>query len=245
MKKENDDFASIDHKTANMVKKQLNQTASLISDNNDAITYLKMGELNESYSLLSEAAATLQKIIREQPTKSAPSRLKFQWNDLMYSNADYVFTSSNQTIVPFLFQRCLTVEMPRKREIRANKLCPFGLCSILRYNLALVAHLLGIQKDEHGKSYLQEAKLLYGMVSAYVQSRQCSAAYTVLLMGIWNNQGCIYMELGMQKQANSCLDLLRRLLMSTKVSSKKFPGWRHFYLNLVILEQQRSVAVAA
>ena len=138
--------------------------------------------------------------------------------------------------------------MPRKREIRANKLCPLGLCWVLHYSLALVAHLLGTQKSESGKSHLQEAKRLYGMVCTYVQSRRCSADDTVLLlvrMCIWNNMGCIYMELGMQKQANSCLDLLRRLLMSTKVSSKKFPGWGYFYLNLVILEQQRSVAVAA
>jgi hypothetical protein len=48
MKKENDDFASVDHKTASMVKKQPNQNASLIATNNDAITCLKLGKLNES-----------------------------------------------------------------------------------------------------------------------------------------------------------------------------------------------------
>jgi hypothetical protein len=135
--------------------------------------------------------------------------------------------------------------MPRKREIRANKLCPFGLCSILQFNLAQVAHLLGIQKGEYGKSYLQEAKILYDMVSAYVQCRRCSADYTVLLMGIRNNQISIYMELGMEEQATNVLDLLRRLLMSTRPSRNKLPGWRYFYLNLVTLEMRRSVAAAA
>jgi tetratricopeptide (TPR) repeat protein len=229
-----------------MVKKQPNQTVSLIASNNDAITHLKMGELNESYSLLSEAVASLQKMIREeQLPKSTPFRPNFRWTDLTKSNADYVFKSSNQSFLPFLFQRCLIVDMPRKREIRANNLCPFSLCLILDYNLALVAHILGVQKEEYGRAYLQEAKVLYGMVSAHLQSRRCSADYIVLLMGIWNNQGCIYMELGMKEQAKSCLDLLRRLLMSTKASSKKFLGWRYFYLNLVVLEQQRSVAAAA
>jgi tetratricopeptide (TPR) repeat protein len=232
-----------------MVKKQPNQTASLIiATNNDAIIYLQMGELNESYSLLSEAVTNLKKMIRKKPPKESTAfRPKFQWNDLTYSNANYAFKSSNQSVLPFLFQRCLTIDMPRKRESRANKLCPLSLCSILHYNLALVAHLLGVQKDEcGGKSYLQEAKMLYGAVSAYVQSRRgCSADYTVLLMGIWNNQGYMYMELGMEEQATNCFDLLRRLLMRTRASGNKLPVWRYFFVNLVTLENRRSVAAAA
>ena len=230
-----------------MAKRQPNQAASLAATNNDAIAYLKMGELNESYSLLSEAVISLHKIIREEkpPPKSTPFHPNFQWNDLTYSNTNYVFKSSEQSGLPFLFQRCLTVDIPRKREIRSNNLCPFGLSSILHYNLALVAHLLGIQKAEYGKSYLQEANRLYGMVSAYVLSRRCSANYTVLLMGIWNNQGCIYMEFGMEEQATKCLDRLRKLLMITKAFSNKLPGWKYFYLNLVTLEKQRLVAAAA
>jgi tetratricopeptide (TPR) repeat protein len=230
-------------------KQQLpNQTADLIATNNDAIAYLKMGELNSSYSLLTEAVATLEKLIREQPPKNTPFRYIFQWNDVTYSVANYVLQSSEeQSGLPFLFQICITVDMPRKREIRANKLCPFGLCWVLHYNLALVAHILGIQKaQQSGESYLQEAKRLYGMVCTYVQSsRGCSADYTALLMGMWNNQGCIYMELGMEEQANYCLDRLRKLLMSTRASSNKLPGWGYFYLNLVTLEKQRSVATAA
>jgi tetratricopeptide (TPR) repeat protein len=233
-----------------MVKKQRNQTASLIATNNDAIAYLKMGELNESYSLLSEAVATLQKMIREQPPESTHVRYNFQWNDLTYSNANCVFKSLDQSSLPFLFQRCLTVDMPtRKREIRANKLCPIGLCRMFHYNLALVAHLLGIKKGESGKLYLQEANRLYGMVSAAIQQsrRLCSSSvgYTVLLMGIWNNQGCVYMELGMDEQATHCLDLLRKLLMSKKASINQLPGWSYFYFNLVTLEKQRLVAAAA
>jgi hypothetical protein len=233
-----------------MVKETPNQTASLIATNNDAIVYFKMGELNESYSLLSEAVAALQNMIREQPPpKSTPVlRYNVQWNDLTYSSGNYVLESPDQSNgLPFLFQRCLTVDMPRKREIRANKLCPFGLFPILHYNLALVAHLLGIQKAEHGKSYLQEANRLYGVVSADVQSRRCSAGSTaVLLMGIWNNQGCIYMELGMEeRQATQILEILCKLLMSTGVSSNQLPGWRYLYLNLVILQKQRLVAAAA
>ena len=231
-----------------MVNQQPNQTAySLIVTNNDAVVYLKMGELNESYSLLSEAVDTLQKMIREPLSfKSTHARYSFQWNDLTYSNANYVFELSDQSGLPFLFQRCLTVDMPRKREIRANKFCPFGLFPILHYNLALVAHLLGIQKAEYGKSYLREANSLYGIVSADVRSRRCSADCTVLLMGIWNNQGCIYMESGMEEaQATHCLDLLRKLLVSTRSSRSQLPGWRYLYLNLVALEKQRSVAAAA
>jgi tetratricopeptide (TPR) repeat protein len=231
-----------------MVKGQSNQTASLISTNNDAVAYLNMGELNESYSLLLEAVATLQIMIREQPrptVESTPLRYKLQWNDLTQSNANYAFESMDQSGLPFLFQRCLSVDMPKKREIRANKLCPFGLCPILHYNLALVAHLIGIQKAEKGKSYLHEANRLYSMVSADVQSGRCSAGHTVLLMGIWNNQGCIYMELGMEERATQRFDLLRKLLMSTRASSNQLPGWRHLYFNLAILEKQRSVAAAA
>jgi tetratricopeptide (TPR) repeat protein len=231
-----------------MVKIQPNQTASLIATNNDAIAYLKMGDLNESYLLLSEAVATLQKLIREQPPKSTPFRYNFRWNDLTYSIANYVLKSSEQQRgLPFLFQRCLTVDMPRKRDIRANKLCPFGLYCVLHYNLALAAHLLGIQKAKSGKSYLQEAKRLYGMVCIHVLSRRCSADNTVLvlLMGIWNNQGCIYTELDMEEQANSCLDRLRKLLIKTRASSNKLPGWNYFYLNLVTLERHRLVAAAA
>ena len=242
-------FPSIDpNNTANMVKKQPNQTASLIAINNDAIAYLKMGELNESYSLLSEAVATLQNLIREQPPKSTPFRYNFQMNDLSYSIANCVFKSSEQSGLAFLFQRFITIDMPRKGEIRADKLGPSGLCWVLDYNLALVAHLLGIKKAESGKLYLQEAKRLYGMVCTKVQSRQSSFDYTVLLlvlMGIWNNQGCICMELGMEEQANNCLDRLRKLLMSTIASSNKLSGWTYFYLNLVTLEKQRSVAAAA
>jgi hypothetical protein len=246
--------ALIDHKNtvSMMVKEQSNQTASLIATNNDAIVYLKMGELNESYSLLSKAVATLQKMIREPATpKSTPVlRYNFQWNDLAYSNANEVFESSDQDSgLPFLFQRCLTVDMPRKRDIRANKVCPFGLCPILHYNLALVAHLLGIQKAEYGKSYLQEANRLYGMVSADIQSRTCLAGSNAvhLGMGIWNNQGCIYIELGVEEhQATHILDLLRKLLMITGSSrSNQLPGWRYMYLNLVIMEKHQSVAAAA
>jgi tetratricopeptide (TPR) repeat protein len=229
-----------------MVKKQPDQTVSLIAANNDAIVYLKMGELEESYSVLSEAVATLQKLIREQPPKSTPFRYNFQWNDLTNSIARCVFKSSEQSGLPFLFQRFVAIDMPRKREIRANKLCPFGLCWVLHYNLALAAHLLGIQEAKSGKLYLEEAKRLYGMVCTYAQSRRYSADYyTVLLMGILNNQGCIYMELDMEEQANKCLDRLRTLLMNTKESNSTMPGWRYFYLNLVILEKRRLVAPAA
>ena len=229
-----------------MVKKVQDQTASLIATNNDAIAYLKMGELNESYSLLSEAVATLQKLIREQPPKSTPFRCNFQCIDLTHSIANCVLKSSEQTVLPFLFQKGLTVDMPRRREMRANKLCPLSLCWILHYNLALVAHLLGIRKAGYGKSYLEEANRLYGMVASYIQSRRCSADYyTVLLMGIWNNRGCISMELGMEDQVTKCLDRLRNLLHRTKASRNKLPAWRYFYLNLVALEKQRTVAAAA
>jgi hypothetical protein len=239
--------------TVNMVKERSNQTASLIATNNNAIVYLKMGELNESYSLLSKAVATLQNVIREPAPapKSAPVlRYNFRWHNLAHSNANDEFDSTEQESgLPFLFQRCLTVDMPRKQDIRANKLCPFGLCRILHYNLALVAHLLGIQKAEYGKSYLQEANRLYGMVSANIQSRRCLAgSNAVLLMGIWNNQGCIYIALGMKEyQATHILDILRKLLMITGLSSRsnQLPGWRYLYLNLVILEKQGSVAAAA
>jgi hypothetical protein len=103
--------------------------ASLIATTNDAIVYLKMGELNESYSLLSEAVATLQKMIREPANPKSTPVLRYnflRWNDLAYSNANDVFDSTDQESgLPFLFQRCLTVEdMPRKRDIRANKVCP-------------------------------------------------------------------------------------------------------------------------
>jgi tetratricopeptide (TPR) repeat protein len=231
-----------------MVKKELDQTAcSLIATNNDAIAYLKRGELNESYSLLSEAIAALQQLIREPPPpKSTTFRYKFRWTDLRHSIANYVLKSSEQQSgLLFLFQKCLNVDMPRKREIGVNKLCPFGISWILHYNLALVTHLLGIQKAEYGKPYLQEAKRLYGIVSTYVQSRRCSADYAVLLMGIWNNQGCMYLELGMEEHATNCLDRLRILLKCTRPSRNKMPTWRYFYLNLVTLEKQRSVAAAA
>jgi hypothetical protein len=246
--------ASIDHNnTVSMVKEQPNQAASLIVKNNDAVIYLQMGELNESYSLLFEAVAILQDMIRERPPPPQSAlvlRYNFRWQDITHSNANHIpFESSDQSDgLPFLFQRCLSVDMPRKRDIRAHKFCPFGLCHILHYNLALVAHLLGIQKDEDGKSYLQEANFLYGMVSADVQSRPSSAGFaaTELLMGIWNNQGCIYIELGMEEhQATYILDVLRKLLMGTGASSNQLPGWRYMYLNLVILEKQRSVLAAA
>jgi hypothetical protein len=235
-----------------MVKEQPNQTASLIATNNDAVIYLQMGQLDESYSLLSEAVATLQNMIREQPPspESSPAlRYNFRWIDLTaYSNANDGFESSDQRSgLPFLFQRCLTVDMPRRREIRANRLCPIGLFPILHY-LALVAHILGIQKAEYGKSYLQEANRLYIMVSAYVHSRRFSAgsAAEAMLMGIWNNQGCIYVELGIEEhQATQILDVLRKLLMSTRAPSNQLPGWRYLYLNLVVMETQRTAPAAA
>jgi hypothetical protein len=71
------------------------------------------------------------------------------------------------------------------------------------------------------------------------------AGYTVLLMGIWNNQGCICMELGMEEQATQRFDLLRKPLMSTRASSNQLPGWRHLHVNLTIIEKQRLVTAAA
>jgi hypothetical protein len=189
-----------------MVKEQPNQTASLTATNNDAVICLQMGQLDESYSVISEAVATLQNMIREQPPLPEGSPVfpyNFRWIDFTAcSNANYGFEASNQRSgLPFLFQRCLTVDMPRRREIRANRLCPFGLFPILHCNLALVAHILGVQKAECGKSYLQEANRLCGTVSAYVRLRGFSAgsAAEALLMGIWNNQGCIFIELGMEE----------------------------------------------
>jgi hypothetical protein len=237
-----------------MVKEQPIQTASLIATNNDAVIYLQMGQLDESYSLISEAVATLQNMIREHqrptPERSPVLRYNFRWIDVTaYLNANDGFESSNQESIPFLFQRCLTIDMPRRREIRANRLCPLGRFPILHYNLALVAHILGIQKAEYGKSYLQEANRLYGLVSAYVHSGRFSAgsAAAVLLMGIWNNRGCIYIELGIEEhEATQILDVLRKLLMSTRASSnQQLPGWRYLYLNLVIMETQRTVPNAA
>ena len=233
-----------------MVNKNKNKTASLIGANNDAIVYLKMGNLKEAYSVLSEAVADLQRLTQEQPPKRTPFRFKFRWTDLTDTIADCVFKSSeHQNGLLFLFQRCLTIDMPRKREIWANTLCPYGICFILHYNLAVVAHLIGIQKGDRGLSYLRQANRLYGMVSAHVVSRRGSADYTavhvVLLMGIWNNQGRICMELGMEELAAKWLDRLTKLVMSTRVSRNKLPGWWYFYLNLVTTKTQRLVAAAA
>jgi hypothetical protein len=202
-----------------MVKEQQpNQTASLIATNNDAVIHLQMGQLDESHSLISEAVATLQNMIREQPPppESSPVlRCDFRWIDLTaHSNANDGFESSDQNGLPFLFQRCPRVDMPRRQEIRANRLCPFGLFPILHHNLALVAHVLGIQKAEYGKACLQEANRMYGMASAYVRSRRFSAdsAAAALLMSIWNNQGCIYIELGVEEhEATHVLDVFAAL----------------------------------
>jgi hypothetical protein len=82
---------------------------------------------------------------------------------------------------------CRHTQKTRKREIRADKLCLlFGLFPILQYDLALVALHLSVFKKPDMASRI--SKKLIGCTG---WSLPVGSA-TALLMGIWNNQGCIY-----------------------------------------------------
>jgi hypothetical protein len=113
----------------------------------------------------------------------------------------------------------------------------------MKYNLALATHLLGIESGARGRAYLTEAYNLYESMKQKVEAKTSSEYNSMLLMGILNNQGCIYHQLDMDAQASECLRRVHSVMLS-KPGIQKFPRCHCFFLNIMLLKRS-SIAAAA
>jgi hypothetical protein len=74
--------------------------------------------MNHTLTTLGSRRSFAQDEIQEQPPKCTPFvDSNFRWNDLTYSNANYVFESSDQSGLFVSLSKIMsnTVDMPRKR----------------------------------------------------------------------------------------------------------------------------------
>jgi tetratricopeptide (TPR) repeat protein len=251
------------------MKKKLNRLnphlVDIVDLNNDSIAYLKLGEPQEAYRLLSEALDLLQESASLRQPGVMPTRngYGFQWKDVgvgigstntclarnpkqQPSAAATGASADAETQGFFLFRKGLSIQMPTKRELRREIFCPFGLLWALNYNLALTCHILAIGKDDSTRNNLfREALQLYDFVLSYLEQQKPTLHFTILLMGVLNNKGFIYQELGLTEDERCCFSVLKCLLESTQKTNGALGWWRHFHLNILSLEQQGNFAAAA
>ena len=242
----------------------------IVDLNNDSISYLKWGEPEEAYKLLSEALDLLQLSSSTQkpgqgirmPTRNGYG---FQWRDVgtacfstVDSTADPRSDCAKSSTPPpstcvdteshgfFLFHKGLSIQMPSKKDLRREVFCPFGLLWALNYNLALTCHMLALGRSGIPRqNLLREALQLYDFVLSYLQQQRPSLHFTILLMAILNNKMFLCQDLSMEEDERCCFSVLKSLIDSTKKTNASLSWWRHFYLNIFSLEQQGALAAAA
>lgn len=227
--------------------------------NNDALACLKIGELSEAYSLLNEASITLKKAIANEgesspfpcyastPVCGSYYRYDNISNQVLEKNnsglSNYQFGSSS------LFLHGVLIDSDIPLDTEESSLDRIWL--IVNYNLALVAHLVGIHlfasNKSQGMKYVERAYQLYKTVRRAIET--CFFQnFGMLFMAVLNNQACICTELGMIEHASVYWSRLSSQLDAISQESSKNSMIEHscsrFSLNLFIFRGVNSAAAA-
>jgi hypothetical protein len=113
------------------------------------------------------------------------------------------------------------------------------------YNLAFMHHwravFLGIS------SGLLKALQMYELVARIIQPKDCGPEFENLTMAIWNNMGHVHSQLFQLKEARTCFDQLRLLLVQRDDILHWLPkkDYETFFLNAMFQGSELHLASAA
>ena len=243
------------------VQRNMSTVKRCIPLNNDALVFLKIGELAEAYSLLNEASITLKKAIEDEGTVSPfpccsysskpPCGSYFIYDDLscLVEKDNMGIPSSYQFGSSSLFLHGVLIDSDIPLGTQESSLDRIWL--IVNYNLAVAAHLLGIHlfasKKPAGRQYLERSYQLYKTVRRAIET--CFFQnFGMLFMAVLNNQACICTDLGMIDHASIYWSKLSSQLDAISEESSKNSMIEHscnrFSLNLFIFRGVKSAAAA-
>jgi hypothetical protein len=199
--------ASARSETTQVKMQQLEECVQL---NNDALYYIKIGEIAEAHELLHEAESILQKMIIQQQRDSIVTTSQFdvdyeryfKWMDVSRVLANSNDLSSPRSFSLFLHGVWIDSGIPLSTMSTDDS----GLATIrliVQFNFALSCHLLGIQRltgsSRSDVSNSQEVCQLYQMIQLALDSwaiiPKSSEFGMLMLVAVLNNHACIYSEL--------------------------------------------------
>jgi tetratricopeptide (TPR) repeat protein len=242
---------------------QMKQSVTVVEQciplNNDALIYLEMGEVQESYKLLKEASSLLQRAIHAENTSTSSchsikpfSGNYYKWKNLSYMAETFLDPSSANLQIgsSCLFFYALWIEQQIPLGTADSNLARIWL--IVNYNLALATHLLAMQHlgkhPPRGMRYLQEADRLYKTVQQAIETC-CFQHFGMVALAVLNNQACMFTELGMRSQASSywtrlCSELYSVSKESRMRNSTLYQQCQRFSLNLCIFRGTNTATAA-
>jgi hypothetical protein len=183
------------------------QLEECVQLNNDALYYIKIGEIAEAHELLHEAESILQKMMIQQQRDIGTTcqfdvdyERYFKWMDVSSVLATNDL-SSPRSFSLFLHGVWIDSGIPLSTVSTDER----GLASIwliVQFNFALSCHLLGIQRLSRSRSDVsnsQQVCQLYQMIQLALDSwpiiPKSSEFGMLMLVAVLNNQACIYSEL--------------------------------------------------
>eukprot|EP00980_Cylindrotheca_fusiformis_P003222 scaffold733_cov97-Cylindrotheca_fusiformis.AAC.5 len=186
--------------------------------NNVGVEHLRHGRLDEAYAVLSLAAKLNQEESYDTNVEDCGLYCN-QWLNISHvTDAVNAATSlyrreSDVTLNPFPF--CLQIgkredddmETSVPDKLRDQAVFTSRLDWIIEYNLALVAQLL--ETICGGVQLLNEAHNLYDQIGKDIlewHDYSATLDMALLLIAIYNNQGCIYQHMGVNEIARFYMD---------------------------------------
>jgi hypothetical protein len=198
--------ASAISETSQEVKTQ--QLEECVQLNNDALYYIKIGEIAEAHELLHEAESMLQKMMFQQQRDIATTSSQFDVDFERYFRWTVVSSmlatndlSSPRSFSLFLHGVWIDSGIPLSTVSTDDR----GLASIwliVQFNFALSCHLLGVQRLTGSRSDVSNSRQvcqLYQMIQLALDSwpiiPKSSELGMLMLAAVLNNHACIYSEL--------------------------------------------------
>lgn len=191
-------------------------TADLVGDstelNNLGIDHLRHGRLDEAFSVLSLAAILNENESYDSLIEDCPIYCN-QWQNIAHviqAVEAATVSSFPQDVKLSIFPCCLTIQKPCtivSDKCRDQVVFTSRLDWIIEYNLALVAQLLGTL---HGDvKLLEQAHNLYDQLGKDIlewHDYSTTVDIALLLIAIYNNEGCIYHVMGVNDLACFYMD---------------------------------------
>ena len=245
----------------------MNQLA--IQCNNLAVESLKKGDMAKAFDVISKASDIVTKSVTEHrhaDNTGADDIFRFHWEDCskarvamnekrssmirLYGNEPAAQSWEGST--PYLFLRGLRVSihltpdddlsLTAHKDFDIERLCACSYAWVIWFNQAMICSVIGTMLGERGTRLLQLSFDLYRKCLIRVNAEPPSPHWNTLLLGILNNQACIYSDLSMFDAMGERLELLAKTILASK--SLGASERRDFCINLQILRSQHLAPAA-
>ena len=230
----------------------------LILLNNYGVDEFASGKLLKSFEILLLASCITLHQNPRQHMENEATAYKYHWIECesVYQSAGSLYSSTNRASFQeeannmFLFQsrvadssylsflslRALKVWYEESSESFADSLCPCGYAWVIWYNLALAANVLGCLLSHRGHGLLLLAHKMLDFVRIRLNTDiPLQLDWSLLRMGVLNNQACICHELVMYDESKKFLEQLSSALHNFLFHEGGKKNHDKFSLNLLIL----------